>query len=546
MKRTATRHIARVRAAIAEVQASDLAAGVDARARRRTARVPPRRGDRAARSDRRPLPVPADRAAVPARRRRDRRDRRRPHVGLGPVGARGDGRRERRSRSAAHPRRQRRDARARDASRSPKAPTGSARSAPTTRRARSSHRQRLHRRAPASASSRWARRCARSSRRSAAARAPGARSAPCSRARRRRSSPPTSSTRPRAGKACRRSVPGSARPRSSSRRHDRHRRRRGERVAVPRGRVVRAVHAVQAGQPAHHRRARRRSRTSNGAEDDLDVVRKRIDTVTFGARCSLATQEQVVIGSILDAFGAELEARVEHTAARGAADGDRPDARPPRRRGRCSTWSTRASSPTGRSASTGRARPPPTASTTTAPTTKSSERCTIDRAVRGCARFAATTPTCWSRSTPTPRSCGSSAAASRPRPTKRNASCSGRSVTAGSRTSARPTRSSAGSACDLRTPTRASSATGWRARSGARASRPKDRSRCIAQAFTELGAERIWAQTMTVNVASRRVMERCGLRFVRTLPHRRAGSPSRDPTQGDVEYEITKAEWEQR
>jgi hypothetical protein len=56
---------------------------------------------------------------------------------------------------------------------------------------------------------------------------------------------------------------------------------------------------------------------SGGAEEDLDVVRTRIETVTFGARCSLATQEQVLIGSILEAFGAELEARVEHTAHAG-------------------------------------------------------------------------------------------------------------------------------------------------------------------------------------------------------------------------------------
>jgi NADH:ubiquinone oxidoreductase subunit F (NADH-binding) len=56
---------------------------------------------------------------------------------------------------------------------------------------------------------------------------------------------------------------------------------------------------------------------SEGAENDLDVVRKRVETVAFGARCSLATQQQVVIGSILEAFGAELEARVEHTAHAG-------------------------------------------------------------------------------------------------------------------------------------------------------------------------------------------------------------------------------------
>jgi NADH-quinone oxidoreductase subunit F len=57
--------------------------------------------------------------------------------------------------------------------------------------------------------------------------------------------------------------------------------------------------------------------SSGGAEEDLDVVRTRIETVAFGARCSLATQEQVVVGSILEAFGAELEARVERTAHAG-------------------------------------------------------------------------------------------------------------------------------------------------------------------------------------------------------------------------------------
>jgi len=57
--------------------------------------------------------------------------------------------------------------------------------------------------------------------------------------------------------------------------------------------------------------------TSVGSEEDLDVVRHRIDTVAFGARCSLATQEQVVVGSFVAAFGDVLEGRVEHTAHRG-------------------------------------------------------------------------------------------------------------------------------------------------------------------------------------------------------------------------------------
>ncbi len=48
---------------------------------------------------------------------------------------------------------------------------------------------------------------------------------------------------------------------------------------------------------------------------------------------------------------------------------------------------------------------------------------------------------------------------------------------------------------------------------------------------------------MTVNTASRRVMEHCGLRFVRTFftewPEPIAGSE-----QGDVEYALTRSEWE--
>jgi RimJ/RimL family protein N-acetyltransferase len=65
----------------------------------------------------------------------------------------------------------------------------------------------------------------------------------------------------------------------------------------------------------------------------------------------------------------------------------------------------------------------------------------------------------------------------------------------------------------------------------------------IESAFKKLGTNRIWAQTMTVNTASRRVLERCGLHYVRTFnaewPERIEGSEF-----GDVEYEILKAEWE--
>ncbi|MEV4223122.1 GNAT family N-acetyltransferase [Nonomuraea sp. NPDC049725] len=64
----------------------------------------------------------------------------------------------------------------------------------------------------------------------------------------------------------------------------------------------------------------------------------------------------------------------------------------------------------------------------------------------------------------------------------------------------------------------------------------------IDRAFS-LGARRVYAETMTVNRGSRRVMEKCGLRFVRTFfqdwPDVIDGSD-----QGEVEYEITREEWE--
>jgi RimJ/RimL family protein N-acetyltransferase len=65
----------------------------------------------------------------------------------------------------------------------------------------------------------------------------------------------------------------------------------------------------------------------------------------------------------------------------------------------------------------------------------------------------------------------------------------------------------------------------------------------IEHAFTRLGASRVWAQTMTVNTASRRVMERCGLRYVRTF-FAEWPEPIDGSDEGDVEYELTRAEWE--
>jgi RimJ/RimL family protein N-acetyltransferase len=65
----------------------------------------------------------------------------------------------------------------------------------------------------------------------------------------------------------------------------------------------------------------------------------------------------------------------------------------------------------------------------------------------------------------------------------------------------------------------------------------------IDRAFTELGARRVFAETMAVNAASRRVMEKAGLRLVRTF---HADWPVRIPgdEHGEVEYAITREEWE--
>ena len=67
----------------------------------------------------------------------------------------------------------------------------------------------------------------------------------------------------------------------------------------------------------------------------------------------------------------------------------------------------------------------------------------------------------------------------------------------------------------------------------------------IRKGFTELGARRVVAETMVVNLASRRVLEKAGLHLVRVFhqpwPYRVDGREL-----GDAEYTLTKAEWEQQ
>jgi RimJ/RimL family protein N-acetyltransferase len=65
----------------------------------------------------------------------------------------------------------------------------------------------------------------------------------------------------------------------------------------------------------------------------------------------------------------------------------------------------------------------------------------------------------------------------------------------------------------------------------------------IEKGFAELGVERVFATTMTVNVGSRRVMEKAGLKFVRTF-HQPWPDYIEGQEEGDVEYALTRSDWQ--
>jgi RimJ/RimL family protein N-acetyltransferase len=65
----------------------------------------------------------------------------------------------------------------------------------------------------------------------------------------------------------------------------------------------------------------------------------------------------------------------------------------------------------------------------------------------------------------------------------------------------------------------------------------------ISRGFTELGVERVFAHTMTLNAASRHVLEKCGLTLVGTIPYD-GPFEIEGAEQGQVEYALTKVEWE--
>lgn len=65
----------------------------------------------------------------------------------------------------------------------------------------------------------------------------------------------------------------------------------------------------------------------------------------------------------------------------------------------------------------------------------------------------------------------------------------------------------------------------------------------VHKAFTELGLRRVFAQTMAVHIASRRVMEKAGLAYVRTF-HLEFEDPIPGTEHGEVEYALDRAGWQ--
>jgi RimJ/RimL family protein N-acetyltransferase len=77
----------------------------------------------------------------------------------------------------------------------------------------------------------------------------------------------------------------------------------------------------------------------------------------------------------------------------------------------------------------------------------------------------------------------------------------------------------------------------WRQGLGSEASRV-----LLRHAFETVGQRRVVAQTMAVNAGSRGVMEKVGMRYVRTF-FTDWDEPLPDSDQGEVEYEITREMW---
>ena len=67
----------------------------------------------------------------------------------------------------------------------------------------------------------------------------------------------------------------------------------------------------------------------------------------------------------------------------------------------------------------------------------------------------------------------------------------------------------------------------------------------IRYGFDDVGLDRIIAQTMAANTRARAVVERVGLTYVRTFPTSNV-APVEGVEEGEVEYELTREQWERR
>ncbi len=68
----------------------------------------------------------------------------------------------------------------------------------------------------------------------------------------------------------------------------------------------------------------------------------------------------------------------------------------------------------------------------------------------------------------------------------------------------------------------------------------------LAKAFTQLGVHTVWAETMTVNEGSRKVMEKLGMTLSGTLETPPDMASIEGAEQGGVRYEITRERWSAR
>lgn len=64
----------------------------------------------------------------------------------------------------------------------------------------------------------------------------------------------------------------------------------------------------------------------------------------------------------------------------------------------------------------------------------------------------------------------------------------------------------------------------------------------IGMGFTDLGVQRVFGHTMTVNTASRHVLEKCGMTLVGTTSYK-GDDVIEGSEHGEVEYALTKPEW---